>query len=280
MSFSAVAGVQGELHAAFAGATLTRGAPGSPDSLALACDPDLLQLYWDYSCSLAGQVVASGDPANVQTFTLDGAFEHLVQVQAGNGLAGALEAEGLSLHFDAPIAALIDGSPHQLDTVTLSLAASEAWRVSDVLALNVQGDALGAMTATAWSDESTPAVDVGKEKHWRGHVTVLKSSLTLGGSMQTGKTSAVMLHDYPANEPGGVFLGLAAQPTPFKGGFLVPVPLLSLLFINTDASGGVDLPFVWPSGIPVGFEFYAQAAVRETPPQEIWITNALRITSQ
>lgn len=55
------------------------------------------------------------------------------------------------------------------------------------------------------------------------------------------------------------FLGLAAGNAPFKGGTLVPVPVLLSLPVPTDGAGDSSLPFVWPAGVPAGASFFVHA---------------------
>lgn len=63
--------------------------------------------------------------------------------------------------------------------------------------------------------------------------------------------------------PAALFFGTSAINAPFKGGTLVPSPML-LNFFTTDGGGAVTLPFTWPTGIPAGVSVYWQ----------YWITDA------
>lgn len=125
-----------------------------------------------------------------------------------------------------------------------------------------------------------PKLSLGKGHHKRGHVTVLKEPLSLGGSMQAGKMSAIMIDDGPPNEPGILFLSLDVNPVPFKGDTLMTFPIWLMLSIATDQTGGLDLPFVWPQGIPAGFRLYAQVATTTSLPGSPWVSNALELIAQ
>ena len=55
------------------------------------------------------------------------------------------------------------------------------------------------------------------------------------------------------------FFGFEAVPTPFKGGLLLPSPLLQLPTLVTDAGGGFALDTVMPAGgVPAGVDVIAQ----------------------
>lgn len=276
---SLAAQVQGSLHEQFAGLTLTRVAPGTPDRLDFGCDPDMVLTTWFYECRLGGQLVASGDPTALQIALVDSAFETLDGITFGTATAGGAE-QGLALHFAQPVVASFDGQAVQADEIRLLLPAGEAWRVSDCAALTVECDGIPSLEVASVHAEATPFANMGYGHGFRGHVTILKNHLSGGGPMTGGSASAVMLHDAPPSEPAGLFLSTASLPTPFKGGTLITLPIVSLIFLGTDASGGLDIPFVWPQGLPAGLDVFAQVAVNETANQTTWISDGLRLTSR
>jgi hypothetical protein len=69
--------------------------------------------------------------------------------------------------------------------------------------------------------------------------------------------------------------GSAASNTPLLGGVLVPRPELVVPLV-LDAGGGASLAFLWPSGVPIGFELWSQAWIVDPQgPQGAAASNAL-----
>jgi hypothetical protein len=60
---------------------------------------------------------------------------------------------------------------------------------------------------------------------------------------------------------GGVsiVLGVSALVAPFKGGTLVPDPVLIVSGLGADTDGGLSVPAAWPAGVPSGPTIYVQA---------------------
>lgn len=84
------------------------------------------------------------------------------------------------------------------------------------------------------------------------------------GDLSDGSANSVELSNAAASAFSGIFIGVGpGTPTNFKGGQLLPVPFLKLLFVNTNGGGGFTLPFVAPSGIPSGFEIVVQWAIQD-----------------
>lgn len=52
-------------------------------------------------------------------------------------------------------------------------------------------------------------------------------------------------------------------PTPFKGGFVTPVPPATQLPFFTNGAGEITLPFTWPTGLPAGTQIYLQFLVQD-----------------
>jgi len=84
------------------------------------------------------------------------------------------------------------------------------------------------------------------------------------GDLSDGSANSVELSNAAASAVSGIFIGVGpGTPTNFRGGTLLPVPFLKLLFVNTNGVGGFTLPFVAPSGIPSGFEIVVQWAIQD-----------------
>jgi hypothetical protein len=98
------------------------------------------------------------------------------------------------------------------------------------------------------------------------------------GSLAEGSTNQVTLSQAAAGALSGVFLGLASNPTPFKGGTLKPVPLLvEPILLPTDGSGGWALPFVMPAAIPSGTELWVQVGIQDgAAVAGVSLSNAVR----
>lgn len=97
------------------------------------------------------------------------------------------------------------------------------------------------------------------------------------GSLVTGSPGSVNLDQAAPNALALLFLSLDENPTRFKGGVLKPVPSLPFPVLVTTAGGELDLPFVWPSGVPETLPFYMQYAVQDAGAVAgVALSNALR----
>lgn len=83
------------------------------------------------------------------------------------------------------------------------------------------------------------------------------------GSLAGGSANAFELTGAAPSAPSALFVGLASNPTPFKGGTLKPVPILTSLSLPTNPLGAVTLPFVMPGGVPAGVELHVQWAIQD-----------------
>jgi hypothetical protein len=74
-----------------------------------------------------------------------------------------------------------------------------------------------------------------------------------------------------------LFVSLACNPTPFKGGVLVTVPFVQLFDLDTNTFGAVSLPFSWPSGLPGGTALHFQFAIQDADALKgVALSNALK----
>ena len=99
------------------------------------------------------------------------------------------------------------------------------------------------------------------------------------GSLQPGSPGAFHL---AAAAPDSLAMLVASgveQPTPWKGGVLVPLPTLLVIGIATDGQGHALVPWsAWPLANP-GATWALQLAIRDPPaPQHVSLSNALRAT--
>ena len=81
----------------------------------------------------------------------------------------------------------------------------------------------------------------------------------LAGTGPLSPSSGNQLQVSSANpsSPATLVVGLSQLDAPFKGGTLVPAPLL-LVPLATNPSGALSLPFTWPSSVPPGMALYFQ----------------------
>ena len=63
--------------------------------------------------------------------------------------------------------------------------------------------------------------------------------------------------------PALMFVSISSTPVGFKGGTLAAFPFLSTLGAATSAGGTLSLSFLWPTGIPSGFNLFAQWAIQD-----------------
>ena len=103
----------------------------------------------------------------------------------------------------------------------------------------------------AWSDQGSALAGV------------LGNPLLVGsGSMAANSTNHVDLSNAAPSAFAGLFIALSSTPVPFKGGSLLPGPLLigPQVFV-TSPSGAIPLQFVLPPGAPPGSELWLQWAI-------------------
>ncbi len=94
-----------------------------------------------------------------------------------------------------------------------------------------------------------------------------------GDALDSGGLATLSLTQAAANAPVALFVGLAQNPAPFKGGTLVPVPILLTLSFGTDSSGELALPVPGGSG---PFTAILQAAIADgSQPKGVALSNAL-----
>lgn len=261
---------------AFMGVDVSCASAIQPDIVEWTCSNSNLPFVWIVDGSENGVEKIVADPA-ASTFEVSGFFPNLDGVFYGTGDDGDL---GLSLTFAQPVTLFVDGNPHTIDTLTLSIDASVAWQVTELDELHIQTQTLPSFEIGAITSGATPFKNLGATLN-HGHVTVLKSPLSGGGVLgKAGDLAGLMLRDAPAGAPSILFIGGASNPVPFKGGTLLPVPAILQLQLPTSANGELTLPFAWPAGIPSGFELVFQYAVQDAlAPKGVWLSNGLLLTT-
>lgn len=100
--------------------------------------------------------------------------------------------------------------------------------------------------------------------------------LTGTGTLAAGSPGSLSLTSARPSSPAILFLSLSSTPTPFKGGTLIPVPALLTVSLFTNGSGGIVLPFVWPSGMPPETSIWFQYAIQDAAAVKgVALSNAL-----
>ncbi|MGQ0552716.1 MAG: hypothetical protein ACT4PU_05805 [Planctomycetota bacterium] len=97
-----------------------------------------------------------------------------------------------------------------------------------------------------------------------------------GGDLSSGTTADLLLADAPAFTTAWLVAGLVNGPVSFKGGLLVPVPVLNVVVLGTDGAGQATL-----AGIPGGggpLSVYLQAIITDGgQPAGVGLSNAVRL---
>ncbi len=249
--------------------------PGIPDILRVDCGSSTLPLVWEVEGELSGIAVVSADPTTAG-FAVDQFFVLLDDIAFSTDTTGA---KALSASFTQPTSLYVNGVPHTVDNVRVVIDESDAWRVTHLDRINVQTKDIPEFTIASIPQSSSAFQNLGHLKS-NGHVTVLKGPLTGGGTLEQGALGGLMLRDAPPSAPALIFIGLEANPLPFKGGKLVPLPAILQLSLPTSAAGEIDLPFAWPGGIPSAFELVFQYAAQDLQsPEKVWLSNAMRLTT-
>ncbi|MFT7464866.1 MAG: plastocyanin [Pseudohongiellaceae bacterium] len=100
------------------------------------------------------------------------------------------------------------------------------------------------------------------------------------GSMVAGTPAEVLMENAPPLAIAALFVGAVESGVPFKGGTLVPVPILLQIDLVTDASGGITLPFLTPNGVG-GLAIYMQCAMLDvTATNNVALSNVAKAEFQ
>jgi hypothetical protein len=95
------------------------------------------------------------------------------------------------------------------------------------------------------------------------------------GSLLPGSGVSLLLTDAHVSIDDWLVIGLVAAYAPFKGGTLVPDPVLIIPMV-TDAFGTSQIGGVWPAGLPSGLTVYLQCWILDpVAPKGLAASNAL-----
>ena len=100
------------------------------------------------------------------------------------------------------------------------------------------------------------------------------------GSLAANDPVSLVLTNALADTSAGLVIGVDALNAPFKGGVLVPDPLLILAGLPTGPTGELSIDATWPDGIPSGFTSYYQIWIADPDgPKGFAASNALSATT-
>jgi hypothetical protein len=106
------------------------------------------------------------------------------------------------------------------------------------------------------------------------------SGLVGEGTLQPSTPLTIAIHDGPPLAPIVFVVGTSAAMIPFKGGTLVPQPLLVIPAGTTNGLGALKLGGSWPASVPSGASLFLQAwLVDAGGPAGFSATNALSGTT-
>lgn len=115
------------------------------------------------------------------------------------------------------------------------------------------------------------SIDLGHGGHGDGKLKMC------GTGFGSGQTSTFSFTGGTPNSLAVLLLGLSSAPTPFAGGLLVPLPILTTIALPLDATGSLAIPNVPGGGGPLSL--YAQMAYPlPSIPLGYGLSNALQIT--
>ena len=97
------------------------------------------------------------------------------------------------------------------------------------------------------------------------------------GTLAVGTAGFLQLASAAPAAPTLLFISGTSTPTSFKGGTLLPVPVLQALPLATDSAGSILLPWTsWPAGLS-GLSLFFQCAIKDSAAVKgVALTNALR----
>lgn len=102
------------------------------------------------------------------------------------------------------------------------------------------------------------------------------------GPLTGGSLNRLDLTNAKPSSPTLLFVGAVQGAVPFKGGTLVPVPILITFNLGTTVNGSLGLPFVWPAAPSLtGVSLYFQYAIQDAlAVQGVSLSNAVKGTGQ
>jgi probable HAF family extracellular repeat protein len=154
------------------------------------------------------------------------------------------------------------GSVYDLNGYVDSSAAG--WTLTQARGINDNGDisGFGVFQGQARGFLLTPVIstwtDLGSAKAGVSGTPVLAGT----GTLAAGSSDQLSLTNAKASAANTLVFGVSLLNAPFKGGTLIPKPLLTIP-LPTDPAGAASLPFVMPAGLPSGVALYFQCWIHD-----------------
>ncbi len=222
-----------------------------------------------------------GDLSGAGDWDGDGVLDLVVTAPGDDNAGGGSSSARIFSGLDGSILETIDGVSPGLRFEVFSAAAGDLdgdGRPELVLAFPYDDQ--------AGADAGVVVVLKGAVAGWTdlglGLAGALGEPRLLGqGTLSPGALGSLTLADAAPTAPTALFVSLFSMPTPFKGGTLVPLPVLVQVDLLTGIDGSLALPFAWPVGIPVGTELFFQSAVADAGAVKgVALSNALQATAK
>lgn len=252
----------------------------------------LADVIWTDADAVVGQAVPDHSWAIGAAIPVPGApglYEHVITFTNEDAtyplrLSG-IRASAIASPVAVPGSFLFDGPVFDMD-----LAAS----ASGTVVLTTTGSFLGGRIVLQYDVADTEGAqdvlnawgqhEVTEERPWAylGHEkggTFGEPVLVGSGPLSAGSSNSLdLVNAYPSS-PAAMFMSFSNNPTPFKGGVLVPIPPLPVNVLATLADGTVVLPFLVPPGIPPGVALYMQWAIADPGATKgVELSNAVSAT--
>jgi hypothetical protein len=122
--------------------------------------------------------------------------------------------------------------------------------------------------ASAWTDEGSALAGITGPPHLEG-----------AGSMVVTTQQILTLSNAAPSAMSALYTSGSSSPTPFKGGTLLPGPVVFTTLLATSAAGGWSIHFRAPAGAS-GTELWGQAAIQDAAAvQGVSLSNAVKGTT-
>jgi Thrombospondin C-terminal region len=213
-----------------------------------------------------GQPVVFNDDlaeAGMKIKRIDGAY-------SWDGLWGGQDGQGVTTVAGPVAGGWVAGTVYHFKVVLSPghiVVTRDGVGIFDVLDASFPGGT-GSIAAYAFSQNNTNLANVtGSIPTWTDLGQGMVGStgvpeLAGSGDLSASSLNQVTLSNAAPSSTATLVFGLAAIDAPFKGGTMVPHPLM-LVPLATSAGGGAALPFVWPVGIPSDFSIYFQFWIQD-----------------
>jgi hypothetical protein len=179
---------------------------------------------------------------------------------------GSGNGEGETFLGSLPVAT--DGAGDATFDAMLAASVPSGWYVTATATLDPLGatSEFSACVASVWRDEGYALSGTNGDPLLVGQ-----------GDLTPLSPNALALAGAAPSAAAGLFVAAGGSPTPFKGGFLLPVPPLGApVLAGTDAGGDLALPFTMPGNVPPGAEFWLQWVIQDgAAPQGYALSNGL-----